>query len=137
AVPPESRADGVATPIAGPELVLTMNLRLAGRRLILVVCQAGFAIAPVRPETVCADAEVNVADPKLASGSVWQLLALTHSEGASAIHSAEVRSSAEARSVFWNPCPLVTSLSVSVTDRPLTLTAACMTSPGRTASRAG
>ena len=101
-VAPEIRPDGEAIPIAGPELVLTMNRRLDGRRLIFVVCHAGFAIAPTRPEAVCADAELNVAEPKLASASVWQLLALTHSDGASTIHSAELRSSVEARSVLRN-----------------------------------
>ena len=37
-------------------------------------------------------AESNATDPKFASGSAWQAYWLTHSDGASTIHSAELTS---------------------------------------------
>src|SRR5947209_6518709 len=112
-----------------------MKRRLSGRRSIRVVCHSGLEIAPLRPPEALADAEPNEADPKLASGSVWQLLAVMHADGASTIHSAELSSRLEACTVLRKPCPRVASYRATVTALPLTLTDACIRSPGLTVSR--
>ena len=60
-------------------------------RSIGVACQAGSVIVPAWPSAVAA-ARVNETEPKFASGSVRQPPGDKHEDGASAIHSAEVRS---------------------------------------------
>ena len=67
----------------------------------MVEFQPGLAIDPWRPVVDCARAERNVADPKLASGSVWQ--EYVQSDGASTIHSAELVSTVRTATVFVNP----------------------------------
>ena len=66
----------------------------------MVVRHAGSVIAAYRPEDDCTDAELNVAVPKSASGSVWQVVVLMQSEGASTIQSAEVTSIVAERSAW-------------------------------------
>src|SRR5580658_588875 len=77
-------------------------------------------------------AESNGTDPKSASGSAWQAYWPRHSDGASTIHSAELTSIDGAFSVLWKRRWLVSSLSVNITVCPVTVTVACMTSPGFT-----
>src|SRR5581483_3037761 len=73
-------------------------------------------------------------DPKLASGSAWQLYWLMHSEGASRIHSAELTSIAEVWRVLRKLRWLVRLSSSTTTFDPVTVTLACIASPGCTAS---
>ncbi len=97
--PPVRRLEGVADPVARAEVAT--NRRAPGTRSILVALQLELVIEPWRPLADCARAPVNVAAPKLASGSVWQ--EYEQSEGASTIHSAELVSTVRALRVLEKP----------------------------------
>src|SRR5881275_3543216 len=107
------------------------NCRPDGRSLILVSCQRGSLSDPVCPRAVVALDEVNVLEPKLASGRVWQELPW-HSDGASTIHSAEVMSTAEMRSDLVKVQPRLRSRRTRVVVWPCTVALAAIWSPGRT-----
>ena len=85
---------------------------------------------------VVAAAEVNVADPKLASGRVWQELPW-HSDGDSTIHSAEDTSTWAIHSDLLNVQPRLTSRRTRVVVWPRTFTLACIRSPGWTERKMG
>ena len=71
------------------------NVRPVAARLIRVVPQARFWMEPRGPEVLVAAAAVNPVEPKSASGRVWQLAELEHTDGASRIHSADVVSTTD------------------------------------------
>ena len=73
---------------------------------------------------------VNVTEPKLASGICRQYPFDEHSDGASAIHSAEVRSGLASVTRFEKTAFRVRFFSQSSTSFPSMTTEAVMTSPG-------
>src|ERR1700716_289488 len=100
-----------------------------GARSMAVDAQAGSPIVPAWPVLLTACAAENVIDPKFASGVEMQLVMDLQSEGALAMHSAEVVSTAGACTTFVNDVPCVRFHSRSVTAVPATATLARMWSP--------
>ena len=94
AVPPCCSPDGVAAPAA--ERPLTTKRLPLGVSRIFVRFHAPSLTDPRWPLALCAQAPLNPAEPKLASGSVWQDIPEMQSEGASTIHSAEETSRLDA-----------------------------------------
>ena len=109
---------------------------LEDERSIACAVQAASPIAPAWPVRETACAPVNVVVPKAASAPVAHCPPPEHSDGASTIHSAEVTSTAEARSVLVNDVPRVRFLMVMVVRVPLTATPAWRRSPAARAIRA-
>ena len=70
--------------------------------------------------------------PKFASGSARQVPLSPQADGASTIHSAELTSTRATSSRLVNEVPRVRSAMKSFTERPETVTAADIVSPGRT-----
>src|SRR5262249_24330711 len=98
--------------------------------------QAGSLIVPACALSVAAD-RMNDTEPKFASGSGLQRPADVHVDGASAIHSAEVRSGAATVTRLVARVCRVLVVSWSVTWVPWTRTAAVIRSPGWILSRSG
>src|SRR4029077_14310966 len=120
ALPSDVGDEGTAVAIYAPGS--ETNWRPPAARLILVAVHVGSVIDPRCPVVVTADAAVKPAEPKSASGSVWQLATPAHTVGASRIHSAEVVSTWAACSRLVNERCRVRSSSVIVTSLPLTTT---------------
>ena len=92
-----------------PNAGKTSNRRAPGSSRSLVHCHARSEMVPAWPVVDRARARLKFAEPKSASGSVWHSLAFTHTDGASAIHSADDTSRLGARRVLWKERPLVLS----------------------------
>ena len=125
------RADGVACPVPAT----SAPARAACPRTILVVSHNELPIAPVPSALVVAHASEKATSLKSASVKAVQRLALEQSDGASAIHSAELVSTIFTVTVLANASCLVASASVRVTRLPATPTPAVRRSPASTVIR--
>jgi hypothetical protein len=133
ALPFSANAEGVISPVAAPGWN-PANRGRPGWSVIRVSDQRRLEIAAWRAPTSCAPARANLVEPKLASGSVRHPCPATQAEGASAIHSAELRSSLGARISFLADLPEVAFEILISTMWPLTATLARILSPGCMAS---
>ena len=103
--------------------------------MIFVRAQPLPAIVPAVPVVATAVAEPKLTEPKSASGSAWQVNWLMHCDGASTIHSAELTSIASVQGLAEAVVARqVVELDDDAVVVPVTVTLACIASPGRTAS---
>src|SRR5262249_46930622 len=137
-LPSAERSPGVAPPPAtatGPR-----QREKAEPPLRSEICSADHAaseIVPVWPPAV-ADAAEKTTLPKFASGCVrHEARPRVQSDGASAIHSAELVSTALAVTCLEAEVPCVTFWSAKSTVVPVTVTEALTVSPGETATDSG
>jgi hypothetical protein len=79
-----------------------MYRRPFGESVIAVESQLRLATVPTAPLVDVALTTPKAVVPKLASGSVWQAVALMHSYGASTIHSADETSTTAELKVLEN-----------------------------------